>query len=141
MASGVLRVIGVLLVLLGLVHLLATPHIARMLDACPPDVYARDVGPTVLNHVLVGILLLPFGATTWMAAGAAARGEVWARRSLLVNALTLVALPLSIGACMRRPEYYTAPLFVAGVALVGVVTVLALAATVTIWWAHSGDAR
>jgi hypothetical protein len=140
-ASRILRVIGGLLVLLGLVHLTATPHIARLLEACPPDAYARDVGPTVLNHVLVGFLLLPLGATTWMAAGSVAPHEPLARRTLLVNALAVVSLPVSIAACMRRPEYYESPLFLAGVALVAVVSLLAVAASVMIWMAARRAAR
>jgi hypothetical protein len=85
-----LRGVGGLLVALGLVHLAATPHIPALLHGSSREVYQRAVGPTLLNHVLVGILLLPLGYTTWLAAAAAARGEQWARRVLTVNAFGLL---------------------------------------------------
>ena len=80
------------------------------------------VGPTLLNHVLVGILLLPLGYTTWLAAGAAEDGEVWAQRVLLVNVVVVFTLPLAVAVLMRRPEYYRAPLFLTGVSLVAVIS-------------------
>jgi hypothetical protein len=63
-----LRAAGALLVLLGLVHLVATPHIAALLNGAPPRVRQLALGPTLLNHVLVGVLLVPLGFTTWLAA-------------------------------------------------------------------------
>ncbi len=136
LASRVLRAIGALLILLGLVHLAATPHIPHLLDGCPPEVTGHADGPTVLNHVLVGILLLPLGATTWFASAAGVGDPTWARRTLLVNAAALANLPISLALCMRRPEYYASPLFVVGVGLVGIVSVLAVAAAVVLWRAQ-----
>lgn len=75
------------------------------------SVYQQAVGPTLLNHVLVGILLLPLGYTTWLAARAAEGGDAWAKRVLLVNVLVVFSLPLAVAVLMRRPEYYRAPLF------------------------------
>jgi hypothetical protein len=127
-----LRAEGFLLIALGLVHLVATPHIAGLLKGSSPAVYRRAVGPMVLNHVLVGILLLPLGYTTWLAARGAERGEVWARRLLIVNSVVTCALPLSVIVFMRQPEYYTAPLFLCGVGLVAIISVLMIAATLTL---------
>jgi hypothetical protein len=123
-----LHVVGGLLVILGLVHLAATPHIPALLNGSSREVYQRSVGPMLLNHVLVGILLLPLGYTTWLGAAAATRGEQWARRVLIVNAAVLLALPVSIAALMRQPEYFAAPLFVAGVVLVAVISLLMIMA-------------
>jgi hypothetical protein len=73
LARGALRVAGVVLMALGVVHLIATPHI--LLDAMPKKARDFAVGPTLLNHVLVGILLLPLGFSTWLAADARHAGE------------------------------------------------------------------
>ncbi|HUJ62136.1 MAG TPA: hypothetical protein VLX92_26700 [Kofleriaceae bacterium] len=137
-AVRLVRASGVLLVALGIVHLIATPHIPHLLDASPA-VAAIATGPTVLNHVLVGVLLLPLGYTTWLAAPAARAGERWARRVLVANAAAVAALPISIVLFMRGARYFTAPLFVAGVALVGAAaTTLAVA----VWLVLSaGDRR
>jgi len=132
-ASWVLRGIGALLVALAIVHLVATPHIPHLLDGAPADVYAHAVGPTLLNHVLVGILLLPLGVTTWVASAADVRAQPWGLRLLLSNAFVLLTLPASIALCMRRAEYYASPLFVTGVGLVLAMSLLAVAAALLLW--------
>ncbi len=127
-AARVLRGVGLLLFALGLVHLAATPHIPGLLIGCPVSVYQRAVGPTLLNHVLVGLLLLPLGYSTWLAAAAREHGEAWATRILIANTMAVFTLPLSLVIFMRRPEYYTAPLFLMGVALVAILSLLMIAA-------------
>jgi len=122
-----LRAVGLLLIALGLVHLVATPHIPALLEGSPSAVYRRAVGPVLLNHVLVGILLFPLGYTTWLAA--AKWGEAWARRVLVVNTIVVFVLPISVIVLMRQPSYYTAPLFLSGVSLVAIISVLMMAAT------------
>ena len=90
------------------------------------------MGATLLNHVLVGFLLIPFGYTTWLAALDRNIASGWAKRALIVNALVLATLPISIAVFMRRTEYYSSPLFVAGACLVAIVSVLVLTAAVTV---------
>ena len=137
-AAGFLRTVGVLLVVLGVVHTIATPHIRDLLGDSSTEVYQRAVGPTLLNHVLMGILLLPLGYTTWLAAAAQNRNAPWARRVLMVNGIVLLTLPASIAVFMRRPEYYTAPLFLTGVILVTVISLLTIVAA---WMIRRGAAR
>lgn len=127
-AAGFLRAVGLLLIVLGLVHIAATPHIPHLLDSSPSAVYERAVGPTLLNHVLVGILLLPLGYSTWLAAGARNLGQAWATRIIVANTVVMLTLPVSVAVFMRRPEYYTAPLFVTGVTLVAIISLFMLAA-------------
>jgi len=134
-AAGFLRTVGVLLIILGVVHTIATPHIRDLLGDSSTEVYQRAVGPTLLNHVLMGILLLPLGYTTWLAASPQNRHAPWAGRVLMVNGIVLLTLPASIAVFMRRPEYYTAPLFLAGVSLVAVISVLTIAAA---WMVRRG---
>ena len=128
-AARFLRAVGGLLVTLGLVHVAATPHIPDLLGGCPSVVYERAVGPTLLNHVLVGILLLPLGYTTWLAAAARERDEPWAIRVLVANTMVVFTLPLLLAAFMRRAEYYSAPLFVTGAGLVAIISLLMVGAT------------
>jgi hypothetical protein len=131
-AARCLQVIGGLLIVLGLVHLAATPHIPELLRGSSLAVYEQAVGPTLLNHVLVGILLLPLGFSTWLAAVASEQGESWAPRIVIANAVVVFTLPLSIVVFMRRPEYYTAPLFLTGVLLAIVISLLMAVATVSL---------
>jgi hypothetical protein len=128
LAAGFLRAVGVLLIVLGVVHTIATPHIRDLLGDSSTEVYQHAVGPTLLNHVLMGILLLPLGYTTWLAAAAQNRNAAWARRVLVANGIVLLTFPACIAMFMRRPEYYTAPLFLTGVALVTVISLLTVVA-------------
>ena len=127
-----LKAVGGLLIGLGVVHLAAPPFMAELLRGSPRVVYDRAVGPTLLNHVLVGILLVPLGVTTWLAAVASEGGELWALRILVTNTMVVFTLPLSIAAFMRQPEYYTAPLFLTGVLLAFVISLLMAVATVSL---------
>ena len=127
-----LRSVGVLLIILGLVHLAATPHIPFLLRGSPPAVYDRAVGPTLLNHVLAGILLLPLGYTTWLAVSLRERDKASATRILMANTIVILTLPLSIAVFMRRLEYYTSPLFLVGVGLVAIISLLMLLSTCAI---------
>jgi uncharacterized membrane protein len=127
-AAAFLRAVGLLLIVLGLVHLAATPHIPPLLGESSSAVYRRAVGPTLLNHVLFGILLLPLGYTTWLAAAYENRNEIWASRVLLVNGIVLLTFPVTLALFMRSPEYYTAPLFVVAVILVGGISLMTIVA-------------
>jgi cytochrome bd-type quinol oxidase subunit 1 len=86
----------------------------------------------------MGILLLPLGYTTWVAAASQNRHAAWARRILMVNGIVLLTLPASIAVFMRRPEYYTAPLFLTGVALVTVISLLTIVAAWLVGRSGSG---
>lgn len=124
MAVRFVRAVGLLLLALGVVHLIATPHIPLLLRGSPRAVYQSAVGPTLLNHVLVGLLLLPLGYSTWVAGTAGERGEAWAKRVLALNTLVVFAMPILVAVFMRRPEYYRAPLFLTGVGLVTAISLL-----------------
>src|SRR5207237_9763939 len=70
-----LRWSGVLLILLGIVHLVATPHIATLIQHSASRASAdRLTPPMLLNHVLVGLLLFPLGYLTVYAAPYSAAG-------------------------------------------------------------------
>ena len=59
-----------LLILLGIVHLVATPHIGSLIrHSTSVEAANMIVPPMLLNHVLVGVLLLPLG---WLMLYAAA---------------------------------------------------------------------
>ncbi len=123
-AAGFLRVVGLLLIVLGLVHWAATPYIPPLLGKALPMCTNEQWVP-LLDHGLFGILLLPLGYTTWLAGN---RNQMWARRVLRVNGVVVLTFPLSLAVFMRRPEYYTAPLFLTAVMLVAVISLLTLLA-------------
>jgi hypothetical protein len=79
--------------------------------------------------VLNAILLLPLSLITFISAAGVRRGERWAWRIAIINALTILALPCTILATMGVQYFGGAPLFLAGalsVTAAGVFMLLAL---------------
>jgi hypothetical protein len=113
-----LRGSGALLVLLAIVHLVATPHISSLIRHSASTSGAdRLIPPMLLNHVLVGVLLLPLGYLTLYAAPHSAARVAWAQVVVRTTALTVAILPVTLLALMGV-RYFEAPLFVLGAALV-----------------------
>jgi len=122
-----LRGSGLLLFLLGTVHLVATPHIAALIRHTVSKAAADWlVPPMLLNHVLVGVLLLPLplGYLTFYAAPHSAP---WALIIVRTTVLTVAALPLTLLVLMGV-RYFDAPLFVIGFVLVVAASVTLLVA-------------
>ena len=75
------------------------------------------VPPMLLNHVLVGVLLLPLGWLILYAARHSAARVAWAQVVVRTTAVTVATLPVILLALMGF-RYFDAPLFVLGAALV-----------------------
>lgn len=116
--TRILRASGVLLILLGIVHLVATPHIASLIrHSCSPEPAEVLIPPMLLNHVLVGVLLLPLGWLMLYAAPHSAARVAWAQVVVRTTAVTVATLPVTLLALMGF-RYFDAPLFVLGAGLV-----------------------
>ena len=127
--ESVLRTSGALLIVLGLVHLAATSHIPPLLNAMrTTEGYTLARGATLLNHVMTGILLLPLGVSTWLAASTVLWAARWARTILLFNSFAMVCAPISV--FMSDRAYLRAPLFLSGVCLA---TALPVAMLIAVW--------
>jgi len=117
-----------LLLLLGVVHLVATPHIAALIRHSTSARAADNlIPPMLLNHILVGVLLLPLG---FLAFYAAPYSDRWAQVVVRTTALTIATLPLTLLALMGL-RYFDAPLFVVGFLLVVAASVTLLLAAFT----------
>ena len=75
------------------------------------------VPPMLLNHVLVGVLLLPLGWLMLYAARHFAARVAWAQVVVRTTAVTVATLPVILLALMGF-RYFDAPLFVLGAASV-----------------------
>ena len=75
------------------------------------------VPPMLLNHVLVGVLLLPLGWLMLYAARHSAARVAWAQVVVRTTAVTVATLPVILLALMGF-RYFDAPLFVLAAALV-----------------------
>ena len=100
---------GILLILLGIIHLIATPFLIGWLSQqLRSDHASLAIAAMRLNHILVGILLLPLGVSTFWS------GKPLDNRGLCVwqalNAVTLLCLPMLLVTTMPL-ESLDAPLF------------------------------
>jgi len=125
----ILRLSGVLLVALGVLHLGVTPFIARMLqDGAAPSAVDWLTPPMLLNHVVVGILLLPLGGLTFYAAPHAASGARWALAVIRFIAAAMVTLPPILFVLMGTRYFGAVPFRIAaGIVSVASMTLLIVA--------------
>lgn len=130
----ILRFGGGMLTVLGILHLAVTPFIARLISENVTEAVAVWLTPPMLlNHVVVGILLLPLGILTFYAAASAVAGERWALIVTRVSAITIAALPLVLFLVMGT-RYFGAIPFVVATMIVCVAAVALLAAA---FWPES----
>jgi hypothetical protein len=136
---AILRLGGILLVLLGALHLAVTPVIVRLVQGnVIPQSANWLVPPMLLNHVVVGILLLPLGALIAYAAPDAAAGDRGALVVSRVIALTVASLPLTLFAVMGT-AYFSAVPFLCATAIVCLASITLLLAA--FWPIQSGQKR
>lgn len=130
MSKGLRRVVlkcgGALLVSLGMIHLAVTPIIDQFIRH---NAIAGEVDwltpPMLLNHVVVGILLLPLGILTYYAASPAAEGERWALVVVRTSAVSAFLLPVTLFLVMGS-RYFGALPFVIATIVVSMASVVLL---------------
>jgi hypothetical protein len=99
--TRILRSSGVLLILLGIVHLVATPHIASLIrHSTSVEAANMLVPPMLLNHVHVGVLLLPLGWLMLYTARHSAARVASAQVVVRTTAVTAATLPVILLALM-----------------------------------------
>jgi len=126
--QSILRLGGALLLALGSLHLAVTPFIRLMIERNTSAETAEWLAPPMLlNHLVVGILLLPLGVLTFFAAPFAVRGERWALVVTRAIAVTVAALPVAVFLLVGT-RYFGAIPFVVAVVIVCSASVALLAA-------------
>ena len=86
--------------------------------------------PFLLNHIVMGILLIPIGFITIYCASGIRAGERWAWVISLANGLTILSLPIVLGLVMR-PEHFRSIAFQIGASLI---TIVGITMTVALIW-------
>jgi hypothetical protein len=135
--KSILKFAGVMLIILGILHLAVTPFIARLISENVAETVAIWLTPPMLlNHVIVGILLLPLGILTFYAAPSAAAGERWALIVTRVIAITAATLPLVLSILMGAGYFGAIPFVVATI----IVFIAALSLLAAAFWPNSSAA-
>ena len=120
---------GVLLVLLGVIHLIATPfYVGWASRSVSPDPAQLVVAAMKLNHILTGILLIPLGVSTFWAGKAL--HETWAFRLAVFNAVIVLSFPVLLVATVRSLD---APLFRLAIVVLALACLTQIAALGGVW--------
>jgi peptidoglycan/LPS O-acetylase OafA/YrhL len=122
---------GILLVLLGIIHLIATPFLvgwsSRQIHS---DQAFLVIAAMRLNHILAGILLIPLGLSTFWSGKALEQS--WALRLATVNGVVLLCLPILLVTTMPL-ESLDAPLFRLAILVVIAACLVQVLALVGVW--------
>ena len=123
LAARILKIDGILLLIVAVVHFAATPLALRFVSSQSiPEGYAQIGPPFLLSFVVVGVLLLPVGLCTFYCADSLRHGQRWAHRICSFNALGVLLLPVALILIMPA-RYFRAILFLIAATLVWVVAI------------------
>ena len=115
-SARILRIEGILLLLVAAIHLLVIPELRSVMAR---ELESKDFkfgwSPFLLNHAVVGILLIPVGLSTLYCASGVRAGERWAWRVGMTNAITILSLPAVLGLVMERHYFSALPFMIAAV--------------------------
>lgn len=116
-ARFVLWVAGFLVATAGVIHLLMTGHLLSWFAGALPGAPATASAAMALNHVVVGILLLPLGVGLATLGRPISRGERGALVLGVAHAAALVALPVVVVATATPDMMASGPFVVAATCL------------------------
>jgi hypothetical protein len=131
----VLRIAGTLVFVAGILHLVMTGHLMHWFGPMtigPQADVARAA--MLLNHLVVGVLLLPLGIGLAAIAQPLERREFWAIAIGIADSIALLALPLVLkvatsGPMLEAPAFVTAALMLTVASVAVTVAVLFLSLT------------
>ena len=138
--ARVISLTGVLLLIVAAIHLVVTPILKRVIldRVLTPEQLLIVSPPFLLNHIVMGILLIPIGFTTIYCASGIRAGERWAWAISLANGLTILSLPIVLGLVMR-PEHFRSIAFLTGASLIMIVGITMTG--VLIWVRHDFQSK
>ena len=128
-------VTGVLLLVVAAIHLAVTPILKKeILDrTLTPEQLSIVQPPFLLNHLVVGILLIPIGFITIYSAPALRAGERWAWIVNFSNGLTILSLPIVLAIVMPLSDFQALPFLIAA----GLITIVGITMTAALLWIRS----
>lgn len=118
------RVLGLLVLLVGVLHLYATRLIVEHVLGRIDDVGLRSfIAPGyLLDHLVVGVLMLPIGFNMWWSAAALGKGQRWAWVSNCSVCVSILTTPFLIAWLMGAREMRS-PIFVVAAVLMAFIGV------------------
>ena len=126
--SFVLIGAGCLLIATGILHVTITSLLYHWFSLFVPRGLHIVGPPFLLNHLIVGVLLVSTGLTTIVGALGVRKGDALSWTVVAVNTVAVVFLPLLLVILMRGP-YYNAPAFKVAEVLVWLSALIMIIAT------------
>ncbi len=124
--SRILMIDGILLlVVAALYFVLARMAITWLEYKLSPTQYTEVAPQFLMNHIAVGILLIPFALTTFTCAWAVKKGFHWSRVVSGANGISILALPV-IFSWFMGARYYSSIMFLLATLLLGVIGITML---------------
>jgi hypothetical protein len=98
---------GVLLLVVAALYLALSHRATQWLTSIlSPSEYSEVAPPFLLNHISIGVLLVPLALTTLCAAWGVKKGQGWSRIVSFINGISLLALPALFWLSMGS-QYYS----------------------------------
>ena len=124
---------GVVLLIVAAIHLVVTPLLANvMAERVSEEQWQFLRVPSLINHIVVGVLLIPIGATLIVLAGELRKGSRWAWWLVVVHALAIASLPVVLAAVVPVALFDARPFLIASI----LVTLVAITLPVVLLWAR-----
>ena len=136
LVSRILLIDGVLLIIVAFIHILSTPLISKWLTReLSSEAVANISPPFLLDHLVVGVLLIPFGVSTIYSAAGVRSGQRWARIIAMTNAVAVLSLPVLLILLMGL-DYFTAiPFLIASI----LITLVGFSMIIPLLWLSGGS--
>jgi hypothetical protein len=118
------RVLGLLVIFVGILHLYATRLIsAHVLGRIDDEKLRSFIAPGyLLDHLVVGVLMLPIGFNMYWSAADLGKGQSWAWVSNFAVSVSILTTPFLIGLLMGAREMHS-PIFVVAAVLMAFIGV------------------
>ena len=134
--ARMLLIDGILLIILAFFHLLATPLIHKwFIRELTSEALMNVSAPFLTDHIIVGVLLIPFAVSTLYSASGVRTGQSWARGIALTNALAITLMPFIVLLIMGPRYFGSLPFIVAAASI----TLIGLTMFIPLLWLDTKD--
>jgi hypothetical protein len=116
--ARILALDGLLLLVVAVLYFALTDRATQWLTSIlSPSEYSEVAPHFLLNHISIGVLLVPLALTTLCAAWGVKKGQGWSRIVSFINGISLLALPAVFWMSMGS-QYYSFVLSLAAILIV-----------------------
>ena len=129
--ARILLLDGVLLLVVAVLYFVLTGLATKWLTyKLTPDEYSEVAPQYLVNHIAIGILIIPLALTTLYASWGVQKGQQWSRIVSVINGVSVLLLPVILSWFMGT-QYYGSIVFLLATVLIVVIGITML---VPLFW-------